>query len=226
MILGFTETKSESHPSVVRVLQDLQARGFRASTSLLVMLDGAKGLRKGVKEVFGDQALIQRCQWHKRENVASKIPHADVAEQVRNEMEAAYAAPTYADAKKKRTALMKRLDARSPAAAASVREGLEETLTLHKLGIPKPLRDQLRTTNIMESVNSRLAHTTRRISRWQNSDQRQRWVATACLDIEKRSLNPIKSDWQLEMLIRALRRHEKTIHQSTCRTQKFAPNPH
>ncbi len=91
VILGFTETNSESHPSVVRVLQDLQARGFRASTSLLVMLDGAKGLHKGVKEVFGDQARIQRCQWHKRKNVASKISNADVAEQVRNEMEAAYA---------------------------------------------------------------------------------------------------------------------------------------
>ncbi len=115
---------------------------------------------------------IDTYPWHKRENVASKIPHADVAEQVRNEMEAAYA-----DAKKNLTELMKRLDARSPAAASSVREGLEETLTLHKLGIPKPLRDQLRTTNIMERVNSRLAHTTRRISRWQNSDQRQRWVA-------------------------------------------------
>ncbi len=182
------------------------------------MLDGAKGLRKGVKEVFGDQA---RIQWHKRENVASKIPNTDVAEQVRNEMEAAYA-----DAKKKRTALMKRLDARSPDAASSLREGLEETLTLHKLGIPKPLRDQLRTTNIMERVNSRLTHTTRRISRWQNSDQWQRWVATACLDIEKRSLNPIQNGWQWEMRIRALRRHEKPIHQSSCRTQKFAPNPH
>ena len=79
IILGFVEAKTESHSCVVALLQDLQERGFRAAATLLMLLDGAKGLHKGVLEVFGDQALIQRCQWYKRENVTSNIKDPDVA---------------------------------------------------------------------------------------------------------------------------------------------------
>ena len=215
IILGFMEAKTEAHPCVVALLQNLQARGFQVTGPLLVLLDGSKGLRKGIREVFGDRALIQRCQWHKRENVVSKIRDADFAEQVKRQLEAAYAARTYAEAKELLTTLIQFLESRCPKAAASLKEGLEETLTLHKLGLPKSLRDRLRTTNIIESVNSRLAHTTRRITRWSNSDQRQRWIAAACLDIEQRSLNPIPQDWQWETLLRGLERHERTKHQYT-----------
>jgi len=226
IILGFMEAKTEAHPCVVALLQNLQARGFQVTGPLLVLLDGAKGLRKGVREVFGDRALIQRCQWHKRENVVSKIRDADFAEQVKKQLEAAYATRTYAEAKKRLTALIQSLESRCPKAAASLKEGLEETLTLHKLGVPKSLRDQLRTTNIIESINSRLAHTTRRITRWSNSDQRQRWIAAACLDIEQRSLNPIPQDRQWETLLRGLERHDRTKHQYTGRISQLPPNPH
>ncbi len=89
VILGFTEAKTESHACVMALLQDLLERGFQSAASLLVLLDGAKGLHKGVREVFGDQALIQRCQWHKRENVVSKITDRDHAEKVKHQMEAA-----------------------------------------------------------------------------------------------------------------------------------------
>ena len=82
---------------------------------------------------------------------------------------------------------METLEDRCPKAAASLREGLEETLMLHKLGVAKVLRDRLRTTNIIESINGGLAHTTRRVIRWCNSNQRQRWIAAACLDIEENS---------------------------------------
>ena len=95
VILGFLEAKSESHECVIALLQDIQERGFRVDGPLLVILDGAKGLHKGVREVFGDLALIQRCQWHKRENVTSKISNKDLAEQVKEDLEAAYAARTY-----------------------------------------------------------------------------------------------------------------------------------
>ncbi|MCY4672355.1 MAG: transposase, partial [Bacteroidetes bacterium] len=166
------------------------------------------------------------CQWHKRENVVSKIRDADFAEQVKKQLEAAYATRTYAEAKKRLTALIQSLESRCPKAAASLKEGLEETLTLHKLGVPKSLRDQLRTTNIIESINSRLAHTTRRITRWSNSDQRQRWIAAACLDIEQRSLNPIPQDRQWETLLRGLERHDRTKHQYTGRISQLPPNPH
>ena len=104
---------------------------------------------------------------------------------------------------------MQTLEDRCPK-AASLREELEETLTLHKLGVAKLLRDRLRTTNIIESINGGLAHTTRRVTRWCNSNQRQRWIATACLDIEENSLNAIPQDWQWEGLLRALKRHSQT----------------
>ena len=210
VILGFVEAKTEAQGSVIALLHDLQTRGFQAVDSLLVILDGAKGLRKGVQEVFGDQAIIQRCQWHKRENVAGKLNNPDLADQVRKQMEAAYAAQTYTEAKQQLETLIQSLDTQCPRAANSLREGLEETLTLHKLEIPKRLRDRLRTTNIIESINSRLAHTTRRVTRWCNSNQRQRWIAAACLDIEQQSLNPIPQDWEWEHLLRALQRDHQT----------------
>ena len=143
------EAKTESHSCVVALLQDLQERGFQVATTLLVLLDGAKGLRKGVLEVFGEQALIQRCQWHKRENVTSKIQDPDFAAETRTKMEAAYAADTYDQAKGQLLTLMETLEDQCPKAAASLREGLEETLTLHKLGVAKLLRDRLRTTNMI-----------------------------------------------------------------------------
>ena len=207
IILGFVEAKTESHSCVVALLQDLQERGFQVATTLLVLLDGGKGLRKGVLEVFGEQALIQRCQWHKRENVTSKIQDPEFAAETRKKMEAAYAADTYDQAKGQLQTLMQVLDDRCPKAAASLREGLEETLTLHKPGVPKLLRDRLRTTNMIVSINGALAHTTRKVTRWCNSNQRQRWIAAACLKIEEHSLNSIPQDWQWEGLLRALKRH-------------------
>ena len=86
VILGFMEAKTEAHACVVALLQDVLERGFKFATALLVLLDGSKGLRKGVREVFGDRALIQRCQWHKRENVTSKITDRDFAEQIKKNL--------------------------------------------------------------------------------------------------------------------------------------------
>ncbi len=100
---------------------------------------------------------------------------------------------------------MQVLEDRYPKTAASLREGLEETLTLYKLGVAKLLRDRLRTTNMIESINGGLAHTTRRVPRWCNSSQRQRWIAAACLDIEGNSLKAVPQDWQWEGLLRALK---------------------
>ena len=104
---------------------------------------------------------------------------------------------------------MQTLEARCPK-AASLREGLEETLILHKLGVAKLLRDRLRTTNMIESINGGLAHTTRRVIRWCNLSQRQRRIAAACMDIEEHSRNAIPQDWQWDGLLRALKRHGKT----------------
>lgn len=185
-----------------------------------MLLVGAKGLHKGVREVFGDQALIhriavpldrnRRCQWHKRENVVSNLTDRDHAEKVKQQMEVAYAASTYAEAKERLTGLATDLKASCPVAAASLNEGLEETLTLHKLRIPKPLRDQLWTTNIIESINSRLAHTTLRDGQTRISDNDglppHPWRSN-----NDPSTRSCKTGNGREILIRALKRHQKTI---------------
>ena len=141
----------------------------------------------------------------------------------KKKMEAAYAADTYAQAKGQLLTLMQTLEARCPKAAASLREGLEERLTLHKLGVAKLLRDRLRTTNIIESINDEFAHTTRRVTRWCNSNQCQRWIAAACLEIEEHSLNSILQAWQWEGLFRVLKRHvkPKTLSYTPAKLHKY-----
>ena len=178
------------------MLNNLLARGFQHTEHFLVMIDGAKGIAKGVREVFGDAVLIQCCQWHKRENVARKTRNEAAAKRVRTRMNHAYALPTYVQAKQALNRLEKELEDQGyTGAATSLCEGLEETLTLHRLGVPAPLRDSLKTTNIIESVNSLIAHYTRNVKRWSNTDQRHRWAAAACIWIESQ-LTPIPNNEQ------------------------------
>lgn len=184
-VLAMVESKTENAAAVKSMLGNLFARGFRHTAQLLVIIDGAKGLSKGVRAAFGDAALIQRCQWHKRENVARKFKNKEKAKNIRKRMQRAYEAPTYAQARRKLDTLAEELDKRCPRAAASLREGLEETLTLHKLGVQGSLRDSLKTTNIIESVNSMIAHQTRNVKRWSNTDQRHRWLGTIGMLIEQ-----------------------------------------
>ena len=200
-VLALTESSTESAAAIRGMLNNLLARGFQHTERFLVMIDGAKGIAKGVREVFGDAVLIQRCQWHKRENVARKTRNKAATEHVRARMNHAYARPTYAQAKQALNILEKELEDQGYTdAAASLREGLEETLTLHRLGVPAPLRDSLRTTNIIESVNSLIAHHTRNVKRWSNTDQRHRWAAAACILIENQ-LTPIPDNEQWQQFV-------------------------
>ena len=114
------------------LLRNLLQRGFRHTKRLLIIIDGAKGIAKGAREVFGDTALIQRCQWHKRENVARKTRNKTAAEQVRTRMNEAYAAPPMRRPSVRCTSWSKTWKPKTiTRAAASLREGLEEPLTLH-----------------------------------------------------------------------------------------------
>ena len=221
LILGFTESNTENHESVRTLLLDLIQRGFRHIGHLLVLIDGAKGLRKGIQDVFGAHALVQRCQWHKRENVTRHIKDDAGKKQVKAEMEEAYAQPTYAQAKRALVKIEEELEQESPSAAASLREGMEETLTLHKLGVADPLRNSLRTTNTMENVNSLLAHGTRNVKRWSNSHQRQRWIAAVCLHAEKR-LKRIPNNPQLRALVHRLKHYREPVNRYL-ETSRHAP---
>jgi putative transposase len=128
-VLGFTQATTENARPILETLRDLIDRGLTFEEGLLCVIDGAKGLRKAIREVFGACAQIQRCQWHKRENVASYLPKADPSAW-RKKLQRSYREPTYEGARERLLGLHAELEQIERTAAASLREGLEETLTL------------------------------------------------------------------------------------------------
>ena len=183
VLLGFVETSTENHKVCKQFLLSLRDRGLNLEREILFIVDGGKGLHKGIREVMGDKTVIQRCQWHKRENVVSYLDKENQAA-FRRKLQAAYGLPTYEKAKARLESIKRELSLINQSAVKSLEEGLEETLTLHRLGLFKKLGDSFKTTNCIENVNKHLATKTDRVDRWQNSNQRQRWVATAMLEIE------------------------------------------
>jgi transposase-like protein len=183
IVLGFVEAGTENHRVCKEFLNRLIDRGLANDQEILFIIDGGKGLRKGIVEVFGRRALIQRCQWHKRENVLSYLckKSQDV---FRPKLQAAYEQPIYAKARKRLFAIQRELQSLNICAARSLEEGLEETLTLHKLGLFAEIGLNFKTTNCIETVNKALELYTGRVSRWHHSDHRQNWVAAALLEIE------------------------------------------
>jgi putative transposase len=154
-----------------------------------------------VREVFGD-VPVQRCQWHKRENVVSYLPK-QAQPAWRRKLQAAYAQPTYAAAKRALDRLHRELRLVNESAAASLAEGLEETLTLHRLHVFAALGGSFKTTNLIESVMARLEAKTHRVTRWRTSDQKLRWCASALWAME-RQFRRVKGYRQLPLLKQAL----------------------
>jgi transposase-like protein len=201
-ILGLVQTASENKRVCASFLRELIERGFAPTGRLLVVVDGAKGLRAAVMEVFGTRAELQRCQWHKRENVVSYLPKKH---QIlwRRKLQAAYAKPTYAEAKQALLRLERELRLCNASAAASLLEGLEETLTLHRLGVFPALGRSFKTTNLLESVMARVEERTARVDHWRTSDQKLRWSAASLLAIEAQ-FRRVKGYQKLPLLEKAL----------------------
>ncbi len=204
VLLGFIQTGTENERVCSEFLQSLVERGLRIDPGLLCTIDGAKGLHKAIQKVFGSQAAIQRCQWHKRENVVSYLPKSQQS-LWRRKLQAAYEKPTYAEARAALLRIRQELRLVNASAVASLDEGMEETLTLHRLEVFPTLGISLKTTNCLESLMSQVEQRTGKVDRWRNSDQKQRWVASALLDIEPR-LRRIKGYRHLPTLRAALRR--------------------
>ncbi len=183
--LGFVETDTENERVLTLCLRSLVERGLDLSQGLLVILDGSKGLRAAVRKTFRHRALVQRCQWHKRENVVSHLAKSELAAW-RQRLQRAYNRPEYDEALTALKTLQGELDERNQSAARSLTEGLDETLTLHRLGLYGVLGRSLKTTNCLESVNALVEERCAKVDHWQNSSQRHRWLATALLDIEPR----------------------------------------
>ncbi len=202
--LGFVETDTENEQVLTPFLRSLLARGLDISRGLVVIIDGAKGVRAAVRKAFNKRAVVQRCQWHKRENILSYLSKREQPI-YRQRLRHAYNRPNYKEARAALETLQAELADRNQSAAASLEEGLEETLTLHHLGVYGVLGCSLKTTNCLESVNALVEDRCAKVDYWKNSSQRQRWLATALLDIEPR-LRKVKGYRHLMALRKALKK--------------------
>ena len=205
--LGFVETDTENERVLTLFLRSLVERGLDLSQGMLVILDGGKGLRAAVRKAFRHRALVQRCQWHKRENVVSHLAKNEQAAW-RQRLQRAYNRPNYDEALGALETLLGELDERNQSAAGSLAEGLDETLTLHRLGVYGVLGRSFKTTNCLESVNALVEERCAKVDHWQTSSQRHRWLATALLDIEPR-LRKVMGYRHLSKLRDALKRELK-----------------
>jgi len=184
-VLGVWQGATENTAVVKDLLEDLVARGLSTERQYLFVIDGAKALRAAIERVFGDRAEVQRCQLHKRRNVGEHLPknvQRDYDRRIRN----AYAMTGYAEAKAELEKIFRQLERVNPSAARSLEEGLEETLTVHRLGVGALLRRSLSTTNPIESCLSTVERVARRVKRWHGGDQALRWTATGLLEAERR----------------------------------------
>jgi len=204
VLLGLVQTASENAGVCRDFLRSLVERGFRYESGLLVVVDGAKGFHKAVREVFEGWVVIQRCRWHKRENVLQYLAQSKRAA-MRRKIQAAYQEPEYAKAKASLQRIGKELKLQNASAAASLAEGLEETLTLHRLGLASELALSFSTTNIIESIQAHVGRLTDHVDHFRNSDQKHRWIGTALLEIEPR-LRRVRGRHHLKALREALQR--------------------
>ncbi len=201
--LGLRLGSTENAVVCTELLQDLLARGLPLDGRVLCVIDGGKGLRKALGDVLGDAAVIQRCQLHKGRNLDALVPKGRQA-YVRAALRRAYQAASAVAARRQLRALATWLERNGHAdAGASVREGLEETLTVLKLGLPPTLRRFFATTNCIENLIGTLRHVTRNIKRWRDGDMRRRWIALGLQRATER-FRRIKRHHELGALVTAL----------------------
>jgi putative transposase len=201
-VLGLRHGGTENAQVVTSLLEELIARGLDASGPTLFVLDGAKALVAGVKRLFGQQAVIQRCQIHKRRNVQAHLPERHHAELNRRLTEA-YGQSSFCKARAGLEHTVRWLHRIRPDAAASLEEGLAETLTVIRLGVPKTLRRTLASTNVIESALSMTRTVTARVKRWRDGDMRRRWCSAGLMHAEEK-FNRVKGHRQIPQLLAAL----------------------
>jgi transposase-like protein len=201
-VLGLREGSTEATRVVASLLSDLVERGLDAQRMRLWVIDGGKALRKAIVQTFGACSLVQRCQEHKRRNVLEHLPE-DMHAGVKRALKDAWSASDAELAHKQLGRLASSLQAKHPGAAASLREGLEETLTVQALGITGALYRTLRTTNPIENLNGSVAHYSRNVKRWGDGQMVLRWVASALSDAATR-MRKLRGCGQMRTLLKAL----------------------
>jgi transposase-like protein len=207
--LGLWDGSTENATVCQGLLANLQSRGLRTDRSLLVILDGSKALRKAVRATFGDAALVQRCQVHKTRNILEYLndrqrPWAQAI------LRRAYQSADVKTAQRLLLDLARRLETEHPSAAESVREGLDETLTVLTLNLSARLRRSLATTNAAESLLSRTRHVKRNVKRWRGGQMMLRWVAAGVLEAVK-GFRRLKGYADMPTLVAALRARDRQL---------------
>jgi len=205
-VLGIWHGATENSTVVKGLLEDLVSRGLESERKMLVVLDGAKALRKAVSMVLGEQGLVQRCRIHKLRNVLDQLPEEKKA-QTGWRLRSAWAKKDPKAAEKELRQTAQWLEATWPVAAASLLEGLAETLTVQNLNLPPMLCRILSNTNLIENCFSQAAHRTRQVKRWDGPKMILRWTAAALLAAEK-NFRRIKGCEQLSLLEKVLQQPE------------------
>ncbi len=203
--LGLWEGSTENATLARTLLADLVDRGLDPEQAILFVIDGAKALRRAIKDVFGEHALVQRCHRHKERNVCDLLPERD-RPTIRARIRAAWALADPELAKQRLELLATQLDQTWPDAAGSLREGIDDTLTLTRLGIGGQLAKTLCSTNPCESMIEIVRYTQRNVKRWQDGDMRKRWTAAGMLEAEQQ-FRRIIGYRDLAKLVIAIERH-------------------
>ena len=203
--LGLWEGSTENATLARTLLADLVDRGLDPEQAILFVIDGGKALRRAIKDVFGEHALVHRCHRHKERNVCDLLPERD-RDQVRARMRAAWALTDPLLAEQRLELLAAELDRTWPDAAGSLREGMPDTLTLMRLGITGQLAKTLCSTNPCESMIEIVRYTQRNVKRWQDGDMRKRWTAAGML-LAEQQFRRIIGYRDLATLVIAVERH-------------------
>src|SRR5450755_3878767 len=201
-VLGIREGATENAAVVNGLLSELVERGLDFSTPRLYILDGGKALAAAVRKHAGEAAFIQRCQVHKKRNVVDHLPDEHKAE-VKRKLQNAYAMTDYVDAKRALDRLYRELMDLNPSAARSLEEGMEETLTVHKLRVPEQLRRSLCCTNVIESAFSIVETVCRNVKRWRDGDHIERWVGSGLI-VAERQFRKIIGHRHIPLLLSAM----------------------
>ena len=202
VVLGLHQGASENTTIVKHLLEDIRQRGVDFDVPRLYVLDGGKALHAAVRKMAGKCGLIQRCQEHKIRNVVDHLTE-EYQCVIRCKMRNAYAMREHSDAKRALDALWRELLDLNPSAARSLEEGMEETLTMHRLRVPEKLRRTLRSTNPIESAFDTVETICRNVKRWQGGDQYLRWVASGLLWAESR-WNRVHGHREIPILVKEL----------------------
>ena len=208
-VLGLYEGATENTTSCTGLLSDLEARGVRTDRAMLFVIDGSKALAKAIRGKFGARALIQRCQVHKKRNVEDHLPE-DIKRNAGRTISAAYQSGNSTRAKRMLEGLARQLERKHPSAAASLREGLDETLTVMRFDLPEHLARTLSTTNPIEFINGRIRKTTHNVARWDGGEMVLRWLAVALMEASK-TFRKLRGYKGIPKLVAALRAHDAKL---------------